>query len=116
MSVDDEMKAAIKRVAQAKIAEALGGDVLEKIVFAVMNQRASYGADKRTELERIVHEVIRFELEREVRDFIAKDPAILKAIRAAIREKADEFAISVVSAFASEDWRATLNVHLSDKS
>ena len=38
-STDQALAAAIQQVAQAKVAEALGGDVLGKMVTAVMEHR-----------------------------------------------------------------------------
>ena len=114
MSVDQDMNDAIRMVAQAKVAEALGGEegMLAKMVSAVMEHRdSSYRGDNKTALERIVDVQIHNLLTDVVREQIkALRPQFTEAVSAALKERADAFAAVILDGFANDDWRAELNV------
>lgn len=118
MDTDKELKAAIEKVAKAKVAEALGGDVLGKLVESVMNhkQRTAYGGHKtdKTAFETIVEDAITATISRAVREVIAEDTAAQERIRKLIREQADRISVSVIDAFKADDCRIELNVRLGE--
>lgn len=120
MNTDDAMKAAIMQVAQAKVAEAMGGDVLGKMIDAVMNHRdrSTYSRDKEsTEFERIVKEHLRHAVEVAVREYLSEHrEKIAAAVKAAMIEGGvDKMAASIADAFATDDWRASLNISVERK-
>lgn len=109
---DQALRDAIQQVAKAKVAEALGGDVLGKLVKSVMDHRSSsYGArsDNRTEFERIVENEIEHVIRKAAAEVIAEREA---EIRASVRKafNPDSFAATIIDAFATDDWRASLQV------
>lgn len=113
MSIDEATKNAIEAIAKARVAEALGGDVLGKLVDEVMKHtdRSTYGnPTPRTFFDKIVREVLEDTIRQTVRDEIASSEAVKAKLKAAIHEKAEAFAATVIDAFASEDWRATMTV------
>ena len=117
MSIDEVTKAAIETLAKAKVAEALGGDVLGKLVDEVMQHtdRSTYGqATQRTFFDKIVRECLETTIRQAVRDEIANSEAVKAKLKAAIHERAEAFAATVIDAFASEDWRAQLTVTIRD--
>lgn len=115
-STDDALKAAVMQVAQAKVAEALGGDILGTMVEAVMKHKdSSYGRrDDKTEFERLVESHIHHVLSEAIREHLAEHSAAIKAAVAAAmaREGVEKFATTIVDAFQSEDWRAELKVNV----
>ena len=119
MSLDKEMKDAVMTVAKARVAEALGGDVLGRLVDEVLKHanRSGYSnaGNTKTFLDEIVAEQIRRAVEHEVRELIANSPDVKERMRAAIHERADAFAMSVVDAFVTDSWQATVNVDLGHK-
>lgn len=118
MSIDEETKAAIHTVAKAKVAEALGGDVLGRLIDEVMQHkdRSTYGkANALTFFDMIVREVLEETLRREVRAAIGNDETVKSKVREAIQARAETFAVTVMDAFASDDWRAKLEVVIRDK-
>lgn len=116
MSTDDALKDALKQVAQAKVAEALGGDVLGKMVEAVMSHRPkSYGSsrDNPTEFERIVSENIVRLIEDAVQARLVEHGATIKAaVASAMGGHVDKMATKVIDAFVGEDWRARLHIEI----
>ena len=115
-TTDEALKEAVMQVAKAKVAEAMGGDVLGKMIEAVMNHREKgYGRDRddRTEFEKIVERHIAQAIDEAVRAHLAAYTEQVKAaVRSAMEAKMDAFAASIVDAFAGEDWRATLQVEI----
>ncbi|WP_428925012.1 hypothetical protein [Marinibacterium sp. SX1] len=115
MNVDSEMKTAIETVAKAKVAEALGGDVLGRIVQEVLDHKPrGYGGsrDERTTLDRIVIEVVEQQITKAVREVVAENADVQTKIRDAVRARADAFTATIVDAFAKDDWRADLTVKI----
>ena len=114
MSIDNQVKEAVLVVARAQVAEALGGDVLGKIVADVLNHRertAYSGESKTTVLEDIIRDQIRAVAHEAVREAL-NAPEFREQIRVAVVAKAEAFAVSVADAFNKEDWRAELNIKL----
>jgi len=114
MTVDETMRAAIETVAKAKVAEALGGDVLGKLIDEVMKhkERSTYGKNEKTFFDVVVEDVLRETIRRAVRDEIAKNGVVHEKLKTAIETRAASFAVAVIDAFASDDWRAQLTVKL----
>jgi phage baseplate assembly protein W len=111
MNIDEETKKAIETVAKAKVAEALGGDVLGKLVDEVMRHtNRTYGSDTSTFFDRIVRECIEATIRQAAMAAISDNEAVKEKIASAIRERADHFAVTIVDAFADNDWRAELKV------
>lgn len=110
--VDIALTAAVKEVAAAKVAEALGGDILTKMVESVMNHTGSYGGrDRKTMFEELVDGQIRALLEEAVRAHLAAYRDQFNAVIAtALTEHADRVATGVLDAIVSDDWRANLTV------
>ena len=74
------------------------------------------GRSPKTLLESLVHDGIRSEIATAIRDHLrAHRPALHKAVSAALNGKLDKLAMSVVDAFANEDWRADLTVKVDTK-
>lgn len=114
MSIDNQVKEAVLVVAKAQVAEALGGDVLGKIVTDVLNHRpsSSYSSNPQpTVLESIIRDQVRAVAQAAVREAL-NEPVMQEQIKTAVIAKADTFATAIVTAFATEDWRANLTVHL----
>lgn len=114
MSIDNQVKEAVLVVARAQVAEALGGDVLGKIVADVLNHRPTYSYNnqsKTTVLEDIIREQIGVVAREAVREALGA-PELREQIRVAVVAKAEAFAVSVADAFTKEDWRAELNIKL----
>ena len=116
--VDQALAAAVEKVAQAKIAEALGGDVLGKIITGVMEHRDSgYGRDNKTQFERLVEGTVRDMIHRAIKTYLEERREELESsIKTALASKGDEFASSIIDAFVSEDWRATLEIKINRES
>lgn len=116
---DDALAKAIREVANAKIAEALGGDVLDKMITAIMSHRDNswQSKDNSTMLEKLVNENIRLAIEEVVRDFIKTHHSKVKtAVEDALnRGGVSVFATSIADAFAAGDWRANLMVSIDRK-
>lgn len=114
MNTDEALKAAVMQVAQAKVAEALGGDILGKMVESVMQHTdRRYGETKsQTEFERIVNQLLHSEITSAAREVLAeRREEITASVRAAIQKDGfDKLAVSIVDAFASDDWRASLAI------
>lgn len=114
MSTDAALAEAIKQVAQAKVAEALGGDILGKMVKEVMDHRLkSYGSgkDNPTAFERIVTEIIQNMIRDIVREVLAaRREEMTVAINAAMSGQVNRMATAVIEAFLSDEWRAQLTV------
>lgn len=108
---DKALSEAIKQIAQAKVAEALGGDILDKMITAVMNHRSSYGSDKKTMFESMVEEQIRSMLQELVREYLAAHRGRMQeAVSTALTEHADKCAATIIDAFVNDDWRAHLQI------
>ena len=111
---DKTLVEAIHQVAQAKVAEALGGDVLLKIVSAVMEHKDTrYGSDQRTALEKIIEDQVHRVVTEEVRSYIDEHREEIElAVRKALVENEGGLAIAIVDAFKTDDWRATMNIEV----
>jgi hypothetical protein len=114
MNLDAEMKDAIQKVAQAKVAEALGGDVLGKMIEAVMNHRDKnmYNRNaEKTVFEQIVAGLIEDAVRDATREHLkANIEQIKAAVSAGMAAGADKIATAVADAYASEEWRAELKI------
>lgn len=114
MNTDNALAEAIKQVAQAKVAEALGGDILGKMIREVMDHRAkSYGSGKGnpTAFERLVTETIQDMLRKIVRETMeARRDEFVAAVGTAMGDHMHRMASAVIEAFTSDDWRASLTV------
>lgn len=114
MSTDDALAEAIKQVAQARVAEALGGDVLGKMVQAVMEYRDKrYGHDNgKTFFESIVENRIECVIREAVAGVLeARKDEVSEAVKAAFaRGGFDTLVGNIIGAFASDDWRATMKI------
>lgn len=108
---DTALNDAVMRVAQAKVAEALGGDILGKMVEKVMTHRSSYQRD-RTEFEVLVEAELYGAVRKAVGHYLQEHSGAIKgAVAAAMASHGvDKFASTIIDAFAEEDWRAQLNV------
>ena len=116
--IDNSVKKAIQTIAEAKIAEALGGpDIIGKMIEVVLKHAdTSYGTrDKRTNLERIVEDCILVVVREEVRKFVAENETIRTTVHTAVSTKASEFTAMILDAFMNDDWRAQIDVHIGDK-
>ena len=111
--IDEDISEAVKSVAKAKVAEALGGDVISKIVAEVMSQkRDSYGrSDAKTWFDQVVFDCVQDVIRKEVASHITTDEMRLK-IKTAIAEKADSMATTIVDAFATDNWNAKLEIKI----
>lgn len=115
MSIDEATKAAIETVAKARVAEALGGDVLGRLVDEVMQHkdRSTYGNQSPlTFFDKIVREVLEVTIRQAVRDAIGNSDVVKAKLKAAIEARAETFAASVIDAFATEDWRVETTVKI----
>ena len=114
METEKALQNAIQEVAQAKVAEALGGDVLGKLVGAVMDHRDSYhNRDSKTAFERIVDNEIHNLLIQTVRKYIDENrTAIMGQVETCLAKRVKMTAGTIVDAFINEDWRADLTVKL----
>lgn len=116
MNTDEALAVAMKQVAQAKVAEALGGDVLGKMIDAVMShkERNTYSNSKdKTEFEKIVDRLLEGAVTAAVRDYLATyNEQIKAAVSTAMKGHADKVATTVIDAFNGDDWRATLNIEI----
>ncbi len=112
MDTDAELKAAIKQVAQAKVAEALGGDILGDIIKNVMDHKnRGPGRNDKTMFEEIVDRHIVTAIETAVREHMAENISqINAAVKLALHDHADRVTTSILDAFNKDDWRASLNV------
>ena len=114
---DKALAAAIKEVANAQVAEALGGDVLGKMVKAIIDHRdSSYRSDNKTMLEKFVDEGVRRMVEDAVRDYLTEHRESIKAsVSTALAARADAMAATVTEALLNDDWRADLSVKIEPK-
>lgn len=115
MPVDTDIDAAVEAVAKAKVAEALGGDVIGKIVTEVMNHKdRSYGANRaETQFDAIVRDCVLVALRRAVEARLDGEE-VKRQIADCAEVAVKEMATRVVDAFAGDDWRAQLDIHLKD--
>lgn len=113
MGIDNDVKLAVETVAKAKIAEAMGGDVIAKIVTEVMEQKSDkYGRhDAKTWFEQVVFDSIESVVRQEIAARVEQDD-VKEMIKSAVAEKAGEIALTVASSFASQDWRAELKINI----
>lgn len=112
-TIDDQVKEAILTVAKAQIAEALGTDVIGKIVTDILDHRPSSSYDRKaqpTVLESLVRDEVISITRAAVRE--ALDGTARDVIRAAVLSKADQFVNVVVDGFAGEDWRADVTIKI----
>ncbi len=117
-TIEETTKLAIEAVAKARVAEALGGDVIAKLVDEVMNHidRQSYGTDKkRTFFDKIVRECMETTIRQAVNDAISSNEIFKAKISDAIRENADKFAVTILDALADGDWRVNMKVSFKDE-
>lgn len=114
MNTDDALKTAVMQVAQAKVAEALGGDVLGKMITSVMDHKdySSYSRDNdKTMFEKLVEGEVERCITSAVREHLAERGDELKsAVKTALTDHLDKVATQVVDGFANDDWRASLNL------
>ena len=113
---DKALADAIKTVAQAKIAEALGGDVLGSIIESVMNHKErtyNGGKQEKTVFETMVENQLRRAVEEAVREYLVTSSVQIKeAVAKAMEARTQDFAAIIVDSFASDDWRAELKVSI----
>ena len=111
-NIDQEVKEAVLTVAKAKVAASLSEDVLGQLVDSVMqHQSYSHNKDNKTFIERVVEQHIQEAVRQAVKEHLAENThQINVAVKAAMADKAESFATSILDAFASDDWKASLNV------
>lgn len=116
MDTDKALNDAIMQVAQAKVAEALGGDVLGKIIQNVMDHKdRSYNGrrDGRTFFERMVQQEVERAVSEAIREHLKEQGNEIKlAVKTALLSNADKVATEVIDAFVGGDWRADLSIKL----
>lgn len=117
MNTEAALNEAIKQVAQAKVAEALSPDILGTMIQAVMDHkdRSYNSSDKeQTTFEKLVNEQIKNSVRLAVTEYISENSAAIKdAVKRSMRTGGlDKLATNVVDAFASNDWRANLEIKL----
>lgn len=118
-SIDNEMKTALETVARAKIQEALGGDVIAKIVNEVINHKStsSFGSRNsgKTFLEIVVFDCIEVMVRRIVQEELTNNAEIQAKMSAAIKLHSDKLVTSIIDGLLSDDWRSTFNLYVERK-
>ncbi len=116
-TIDETTKLAIEAVAKAKVAEALGGDVIAKLVDEVMRHtdRPHYGSDKpKTFFDKIVRECLEAQMRQAVLEHLRDNQAFKEKVSEALKSGADKFATSVIEALVTGDWRANMKITFKD--
>lgn len=119
-NLDKDIADAVQVIAKAKVAEALGGDVLGKMIDTVMNHkdRDRYrNQEGLSEFDILVNDIIRETIRAAVRQHMKDNTeTISAAVTAAFaRNNTDKLVASIVDALACDDWRASLEVKIDRK-
>ena len=111
---EEELRNAVRTMAEARVAEALGGDVLGRIVDSVMKHRDTrYRRSDKTMLESLIEENVISMVAEVVQEHLRdRKDEIRAAIAKSLAERADPFAVAIMDGFVNQDWRADLQVKI----
>jgi hypothetical protein len=112
MSIDDDVSAAVVAVAKAKVAEALGGDIIGKIVDQIMESKVNpHSRNSDTWFNSVVTGCVENVIRKSVSEHL-ETPQMKAQIDAAILNKSMAMATTIVDAFVTDSWQARLEIKI----